>query len=539
VNARRLTGTVLGAASMIAALTIASRIVGFGRWLAQNYAVGDTAIGDAYATANTLPNVLFEVAAGGALAGAVVPLLAGPFAAHLRKDVDRISSAMLTWALAVLVPISVAVALMAGPIVEALPTSPGLDASAQAAQVAAGQYFLVVFAPQIVLYGVGVVLTGVLQAQQRFFWPAFAPLLSSVVVITSYLVFAATAQDQQTDPADLPAVALRWLAWGTTAGVAAMSLPLFFPVLRSGVRLRLTFQFPPGVAARAPTRGGAGLGALLAQQLAVLVTLALAKASGPLGTYNVYQYSQAVYFLPYAILAVPLATAVFPRLSVRAAEKDHAGYAQMAGWSTSAVLVVAALGAAALVAVAPSVQVVFTDFGRGEALGMTETLTWMAPGIVGLALIFHVSRALYAVDRGRAAVVATAAGWFAVALVSVVAVRLLVPEGGDGPAALTALAIGNTVGMTLAGVALVIALARACGGLPGLGRTTLVASLGGAAGAVVGRFAAVTVLDLAGGGVAAAVMAGLLGGAVALAAVSAAVALGDRRVIQGWRGASA
>lgn len=539
MNARRLTGTVLGAASMIAALTIASRIVGFGRWLAQNYAVGDTAIGDAYATANTLPNVLYEVAAGGALAGAVVPLLAGPFAAHLRKDVDRISSAMLTWALAVLVPISVAVALLAGPIVEALPTSPGLDASAQAAQVAAGQYFLVVFAPQIVLYGIGVVLTGVLQAQQKFFWPAFAPLLSSIVVITSYLVFAATAQDQQTDPANLPAVALRWLAWGTTAGVAAMSLPLFVPVLRSGVRFRLTFRFPPGVAVRARSLAGAGIGALLAQQLAVLVTLALAKASGPLGTYNVFQYSQAVYFLPYAVLAVPLATAVFPRLSVRASEKDQAGYARMAGWSTSAVFVVAALGAAALVAVAPAVQVVFTTFGRGEVQGMTEALTWMAPGIIGLALIFHVSRALYAVDRGRAAVVATAAGWLSVAVISVVAVRLLVPEGGDGPAALTALAIGNTVGMVVAGVALVAALARACDGLPGLARTTLVASLGGLAGALVGRFAADTVLDLAGGGVVAATMAGLLGGAVALGAVGGAVAIGDRRVIQGWRGTSA
>ncbi len=536
MNARRLTGTVLGAASMIAALTVASRIVGFGRWLAQNYAVGDTAIGDAYATANTLPNVLYEVAAGGALAGAVVPLLAGAFAAHLRKDVDRISSALLTWALAILVPLAAALALLAGPIVEALPSSPGLDAEAQAAQVAAGQYFLVVFAPQIVLYGIGVVLTGVLQAQQKFFFPAFAPLLSSIVVITAYLVFAATAQDLQSDPAALPAEALRWLAWGTTAGVAAMSLPLFIPVLRSGVRLRLTFQFPTGVGVRARNLAGAGLGALFAQQLAVLVTLALAKGSGPLGTYNVFQYSQAVYFLPYAVLAVPLATAVFPRLSARASASDHAGYARMSAWSTSAVLVVAVLGAAALVAVAPAVQVVFTTFGRGEVQGMTEALTWMAPGIVGLALIFHVSRALYAVDRGKAAVAATAAGWLAVAVASFVAVELLVPPGGDGPAALTALSIGNTVGMTIAGAGLLWALARACGSLPGLTRSAAVATAGGLVGALLGRWCAITVLDLGGGGADAAVMAGLLGAAVAVGAVGGAMAVGDRGVVRGWRG---
>jgi putative peptidoglycan lipid II flippase len=536
VSARRLAGTVAGAATMIAALTVLSRVIGFGRWLAQNFAVGDTAIGDAYATANTLPNVLYEVAAGGALAGAVVPLLAGPLAAHLRRDVDRISSALLTWALLVLVPLAAVLALLARPIVEALPTSPGLDAAAQAAQVDAGTYFLVVFAPQVVLYGIGVVLTGILQAQHRFFFPALAPVLSSVVVVTAYLAFAATAEDLQSQPELLPATALRWLAWGTTAGVAAMSLPLFVPVWRSGVRLRPTLSFPPGVAGRARALAGAGIGALLAQQAAVLVVLALAKGAGPLGTYNVFQYSQAVYLLPYAVLAVPLATAVFPRLAARAAGADHAGYARMAAWSTSAVLAVAAMGVAALVAVAPAVQVVFSELGRGEVEGMTQALSWMAPGLVGFALIFHVSRALYAVDRGRAAVVATAAGWASVVLASVLAVELLVPPEGDGPAALTAISLGNSVGMTVAGIALLVALARACGGLPGLARSALVAGAGAVVGALVGRWGVATVLDLAGQGLAAAILAGLLGAGVAATAVAGAVVLGDRSVLATWRG---
>lgn len=536
MSARRAVGTVVGAATMIAGLTVLSRVVGFGRWLGQNYAVGDTAVGDAYATANTLPNVLFEVAAGGALAGAVVPLLAAPLAAHLRGDVDRIASALLTWALAVLTPIAVLVALLAEPIIEALPSAPGLSGAELAAQVAVGRYFLVVFAPQIVLYGVGVVLTGVLQAQRKFFFPAFAPLLSSVVVIVSYLVFAATARGLQESPALLPAASLRWLAWGTTAGVAAMSLPLLVPVLRSGVRLRPTFRFPPGVAVRARNLAAAGIGALLAQQVAVLVTLVLARASGPLGTYNVFQYSQAVYFLPYAVLAVPLATAVFPRLAARA-QDDSAGYARLASWSTGVVTAVAALGAAVLVAVAPAVQVVFAALGRGGADGMTGALTWMAPGLVGYALLFHVSRALYAVERSRAAVAAAAAGWFAVVGASFAAVAVLVPEGGDGPRALMALGIGNSVGMTFAGAALVLALRRVCAGLPGLGRTTLVAVVGAVVGAAVGRLSAWAVLDLAGTSIPAAALAGLLGASVALVSVAGAMVVGDRSRVQDWRGA--
>src|SRR5699024_8911597 len=99
---RRVLAGVAGAAGMLAAITVLSRAVGFVRWFVQSATLGDSATANAYATANMLPNVLFEVAAGGALAGAVVPLLAAPLARSLRRDVDRIASALLTWTLLVL-----------------------------------------------------------------------------------------------------------------------------------------------------------------------------------------------------------------------------------------------------------------------------------------------------------------------------------------------------------------------------------------------------------------------------------------------------
>src|SRR5690606_37735172 len=66
VSTRRLgLAGLAGAAALVAAVTVASRVVGFGRWLVQSFAVGANAVGEAYATANTLPNILFEVVAGG------------------------------------------------------------------------------------------------------------------------------------------------------------------------------------------------------------------------------------------------------------------------------------------------------------------------------------------------------------------------------------------------------------------------------------------------------------------------------------------
>ena len=537
---RRAVAGLAGAAVMISVITGFSRVLGFGRTMVLGLAVGVTTVGDAYSVANTLPNVVFEVAAGGALAGALIPVISGPLARGLRGDVDRIASAMLGWAMLVLSVLAIALVALAHPIASIF-----VEAGAKRDLVAA---FLVVFALQIPLYGIAVVLSGVLQAQREFFWPAFAPVLSSVVVICTYLAFRWEVGRAGLTVAglvvtDLPRGAFAWLAWGTTAGVAAMSLPLFVPTWRSGVRLRPTLRFPPGVARRAGSLALAGIGALLAQQVSILVAVRLAKNYGTDGTLVAYQNAiQAVYVLPYAVLAVPLATSTFPRLAGRAAAGDRDGYARMAAVTTRAVLVAGAVGAAALVAAVPGVVEVFlVIWGHSALIASTgAALTWIAPGLLGLGLMFHVSRSLYALQRGRAAVAAASLGWFAVVVASVIACRVLVPDGRDGPATLTALAIGTSVGMTVGGAALLVALRRAGGpGVgAGLGRTLAVLLLAGSVGSIAGRWTVDTVLAMVGSGALGAVGAAAGGACIAVAVVLGATWWADRSTLTGLRSPS-
>lgn len=533
---RALVGGLAGAAAMIAVVTVVSRLLGFARTFALASNVGADSVAGAYASANALPNVIFEVAAGGALAGALVPALAGPIARGVRDDVDRISSAVLGWVLIVLVPLGALLALLAEPVASVV-----VHLSHDPGQEDLVRFFVVVFAVQVPLYGVAVTLAGVLQAQRRFFWPAFVPVLSSLVVIVAYLAYGALSEGEGTDPAAVPESALSWLAWGTTAGVVAMSLPLFVPVWRSGVRLRPTLRFPDGVAAHVRRLAFAGIGALLAQQGAVLVVLALAN-TGPQGTPAVFFYVQAVYVLPYAVLAVPLATATFPRLAERAADADRDGFARLAAQTTRAVLVASGLGAAAVVAAAPAVASLFVGVApEGDPqllVAMGPALTWMAPGLLGYALLFHVSRALYALDRGRAAVRAAVIGWLVVVVASLVACLLVVPDA-QTPATLVALGAGNAVGMLVAGAALLLELRRAAGrdALRGVGRTLVVLALGGTLGAVAGRLVSDGVLALVGDGTAAALSAGAGGGVVTLV-VAGSVVLGlDRDILRSLAGA--
>jgi len=521
VGGARAVGTgLLASAVLIGVITAVARVVGFGRWVVFSANVGAECVGSAYSTANVLPNVLFEVVAGGALAGAVVPLLAGPLSRAMsdgRDEVDRIASALLGWVLLVLIPASVLLAALSGPLSRLLVDEKCAGQQALAARL------LLVFAPQIALYGVGVVLSGILVAHRRFFAPTVAPLLSSVLVIGAYLRFGATADGAQDAAAQLPSAAEAWLAWGTTGGVAVMTLPLLIPIIRLGVRLRPSLRFPPGVARRGAALATAGIGALLAQQASVLVVVALSNHSGNAGALPIFQYVQAVYLLPYAVLAVPLATSAFPRLAEHGATGDRVSFARTASMSTRAVAVVTLLGVAVLIAVATPVAGFFADLDQGNVDGMGAALTVMAPGLVGFGLIAHLGRALYALERGRSAAIATVTGWLAVIAGSLLAVHWA--------SVVTGLAWGNTIGMTVAGGLLVMALRRAAGpeAVAGLTRVLVAGTLAAALAGVVGRQVGVLLLNALTEGIIGSLLAGALAAVVSAVGFGLALAVLDRR----------
>jgi putative peptidoglycan lipid II flippase len=489
--------TLAGAALLVTVVTLASRLVGFGRWLAQGAWLGSEGVGTVFNSANQLPNLLFEVAAGGALAGAVVPLLAGPLSravlqtddtAASKAQASRIASALLGWTLVVLVPLAGLMALLARPII-------GLTGLDDPAQVDVATAFLRVFAVQVPLYGLAVVLGGILQAHRRFFWPAFAPLVSSLVVIVVYGVFGALANGDQQDVAALSGQALEWLAWGTTVGVLFLALPLVVPVWRTGLRLRPTLRFPSGEGPRAARLAFAGVGALVAQQLSVFLTLRAANVAGDDGTLPVYLYAQQVYLLPYAVLAFPIATSAFPHFAEHASAGRLAELRALVARTTRTLLLVTAVGVAALIAAAPFVEDVFDLIVLGDAHGMAAGLTAMAPGLIGFALILHLSRALYAVDHGRAAVIATASGW-GVSAIGAALVPLLFAARSPGPGSelllrtevMAVLGGVGTAGMVVAGLGLLLAVRRHLGpdALRGVWRALGVLVVAATVGAAVG-----------------------------------------------------
>lgn len=525
---------VASAAGVIAVITLVSRVVGFGRWFAFSHSVGATCVGTTYQSVNAVPNVLFEVAAGGVLAAVAVPMVAGALGRGRREDADQTASALLTWSLLVLVPLGLVVLLGAGPIARLLLGSDDTCAGA----LGLGTELLRVFSIQVPLYGIGIVLAGVLQSHRRFVGATVAPLLSSLVVIATYLVYRSLVENPAAPVPAIPDGAVLVLGVGTTLGVAALSLPLLVPIRRAGIRLRPTLRFPEGASTRVRQLALAGLLALTGQQVATVVVIWLANERGGAGTLNVHTYVQAVSLLPYAVLAVPLATAAFPSLAEEHAAAVRARAVTTLSRTWLATLLVGLLSAGVLVAVARPVQAFFTqlDAGRGDSSGaaalgaMAPTLVAVSPAILALGIIGLLSRALYVRGRARVAGAVVGAGW----LGSVV-LPLLTLHGVAQPGqTLTTIGAGTSLGLVVAAVGLIVLTARAWGqqALAVPGRPLLAGLMGavaaGAAGWWLGGVWQPTNLT-------ASLLASVVTGVMALTAFAVVAALVDRSVLQRLR----
>lgn len=449
---RGAAATVAKAAALIAVLTVLARLVGFARNIVFSNTVGQTCLGQTYQTTNTIPNIVFEIVAGGALAAVVVPLISGYVAKDDDRSASRTASALLTWTIAVLVPLAAVLALVARPLTTAI-----LGAAPCSDAVKAGTTMLRVFAPQIPLYGIGIVLTGVLQAYKRFGGPALAPLLSSLVVIATYLTYAGVA-GIGADLGEASDAEQLILSIGTTLGVVALSLSLLVPLRRTPIRLRPTFAFPHGQARRAASMVGAGIAGLVAQQLFIAVTLVLAnQPEAPRGAINVFIYAQTIYFLPWAVLAVPIATSVFPRLAETASTGQHTEHNRLLSGAHSSITALSGIATAALIAAASEIAVVFVSRSPGEpSVGsLTDGIVGFSVGLVGYGAFALHSRELFAIGRARLNAFAAALGWGTAIAMAFVLSAVMAPADR-----VAALSWANSAGVAVLGVLLVLMTAR-------------------------------------------------------------------------------
>jgi putative peptidoglycan lipid II flippase len=380
--------------SMSVATTL-SRITGYARTMTQATVLGTGAVANAYTLSNTLPTQLYELFMGGLLSSIFVPLLVERLTRHGEDDARRLTNALLTAILPFLAVVVLIACVFTGPLVNLVTAwSPAEGFSREEAREATSLAILLfrVFALQILFYGVGAVATGVLNSHRRFFLPTFAPVLNNLFVITSFALYAVLVGSS-------PVAAIYTLAFGTTLGVAVMSLVLVPPAWRLGYRPHLIFGHPALLAALRLA------GPVLVFTAATVgVQIAINLFGSRFGGVEKLYYAFVVFQLPYGAFVVAIATALVPELSERFTRGDPDGFRENLSFGLRITAFVAVPASILVVVLAEPIVGLLYERGSFTSEDTAEVAALLAAfgvGLLGYAFSFVLVRSFYSRQNAR------------------------------------------------------------------------------------------------------------------------------------------
>ncbi|RAX21905.1 MULTISPECIES: murein biosynthesis integral membrane protein MurJ [unclassified Actinomyces] len=409
--------SIARSSAVMAAGTLTSRILGLVRNALLVTALGATASGaaDAFNTANTVPTQLYNLLIGGILNAILVPQIVR---ALRQRNGEELVNRLLTAASMVIAAVS-ALLTVAAPLVIMLYAS-GL-----------GRWQPLAFAfafwcmPQIFFYGLYALWGQVLNARSSFGPYMWSPVLNNVISIASILaylhIYGGYTSGQ--DPGIWDAGRIALIGATTTLGIAAQALILYIPLVRSGFHPKLIF----GVR-------GMGLGnmskvalwALLGTAIVSLGDLAAtnlgsravtaaessAYADVIVPSTTMYANAQLVYMLPQSLITTSIITALFTRMSEKAAAGDRAGVRDDLSLGLRSIAVFTVLFAAGIgTLAAPALQVFVPSLSTEQAHASAPILTVLAAGIVGQGVWFTMQRVMLAyADTKRLLIADTVVG---------------------------------------------------------------------------------------------------------------------------------
>ncbi|MFZ3493672.1 murein biosynthesis integral membrane protein MurJ [Streptomyces sp. 5.8] len=394
--------SVLRSGALMAAGSIVSRVTGFVRSAVIVAALGITLLGDGYAVANTVPNILYILLIGGALNAVFVPELVRAAKEH-EDGGAAYTDRLLTVCTAALLVLTAA-AVLAAPLIVSAYT--GYSGGQEATTVALARYCL----PQILFYGLFTLLGQVLNARGRFGAMMWTPVLNNLVVIAVFGFFLYLSYGAGDG---LSASETRLLGIGTTAGIVVQALGLIPSLRAARFRWRPRFDWRGSGLARPLRNAGWLVLLVLTNQIAYWVVTRLSTATGEHAVaeglaggagYTAYSNAYLLWMVPQGIITVSLVTALMPRMSSAAADGDLAAVRKDVSYAlrSSAALVVPA--AALLAALAPWVMGSVFEYGRtgpADVAVMAGMLAAFAPGLIAYSAQYVLSRGFYALSDTR------------------------------------------------------------------------------------------------------------------------------------------
>lgn len=294
----------------MALATLASRLTGFLRTWSMAFALGSGTIASAYSIANNMPSFICDLIMGGILGAAFLPVYMQAKSAGGKAASNAYASSMLNWTVIILGAASVLCAVFAPQVIFTQTFTVGTADAVYEQSV----WFFRIFSFQILFYGASGILSGLLNAERTFGLPALAPVANNLITCASFTAYAVLSSSS-------PGTALVALAVGTTLGVlaqAAMQLPM---ALKGGFEWSPTLRFQDGLLKETVKMSAATMIYIVGALAAASARNAFSLAAGPEGP-AIVSYAWMWFQLPYGIVAVSVATAIFTEMGEAASNRD-------------------------------------------------------------------------------------------------------------------------------------------------------------------------------------------------------------------------
>lgn len=408
--------------------------------IARHFGIGPEL--DAYYAAFKLPDLLFTVVAGGALATAFIPVFVERLAADDRAGAWRLASAITNLVVLVVGALAVLAAILASWLVRTI-VAPGFEPRLQDETIDLMRLVLI----STLIFGVSSVQTSVLHGFKHFLLPALAPVVYPLGVIAGAVWLA-------------PVWGVRGLAFGAVIG-ACLHLAVKAPAL-----VRYGFRWEPVLDLRRPAvrRVAVLLGPRVLDlgvfHLTLLATTNLASRLSA-GSVSALEWGWDAMQIPETVIGTAFGLVAFPTLAELAARGDQAGLRSTLGGALRLVLILTLPAACGLILLGrPLLELVYQRgaFDAAATEAVYVALRFYALGLVGHASLELVARTFFARQDTLTPLFA-AAGSAVVNLL--LAVLLMAPLGHGG------LALANSLAVSAEVVVLLAILRRRIGGLEG------------------------------------------------------------------------
>lgn len=391
---------------IMASGTAASRVTGQIRTILLAWALGTTGYAaNAYQAGSMIPQVIYTLVSGGIFNAVLVPQIVRTLKA---KDAETKLNKLITLAITMLLAVAILMALCT-PLLTRLYVNGGPETMALATS------FTLWCMPQIFFYGLYTVIGQILAAKDHFTayaWSSVGANIISCIGFGTFIALFGRATEHPLDFWTADKIALTAGTW--TLGVAFQALVLFIPLTKIGLKYRPQFGIRGiGLRSMGPVAAWS-VGIVVIDQLANIVITRtstnapmLAQQQFGINPLDVagnasYQNAYTIYMLPYSLIAVSLATAIFPKISRAVADHNIAeARIDLSQALRNMGVIMCYFSVAFVVMPVPIILALLPSVSVKEAILMAGPLIALGVGLPFASAYLIIQRTFYAFEDGK------------------------------------------------------------------------------------------------------------------------------------------